>query len=278
MKKFLLVANREKAGALELAEKARAWLDGKAEIVGLESRRDVSLEAYPADVVVVFGGDGTVLDAIRRLGKSPPPLLTVNLGRFGYLTEVNPDEIEAALARVLAGQHRLSQRMFLHGQVLEGEREIWHGHAVNEFVVAPASPGRMIEIGVQVQNHDLMRFSGDGLIVASPTGSTAYSLSAGGPVVSPELRATLLVPICPHQLANRPLVLDGSEILSVRHYAAAPARFSFDGQEAMPFTPGQRLEIKASGRSYSLILVKDRQPYDILRAKLGWGGEAPGGD
>lgn len=275
VKKCLLIANARKDRAVDYARQAQAWLQGRdgAEVIGLITDPSSDLSATEAEFVVVFGGDGTALNAVRRLGERPPPLLIVNLGRLGYLAETNPEEIENALACILANRQTISERVFLHGRILcEGE-EVWHGHAVNEFVVAPSRVGRMIEVQIRVDGIAFSRFTGDGLIIASPTGSTAYALSAGGPIVNPEMRATILVPICPHQLGNRPLVMDGDEVIRIDHAMPDAAVISPDGQTVVSFEPGHILEVKASGRFFRLIQINQRGRYSTLCDKLGWSAE-----
>ncbi len=272
MKRILLVANAKKENALPLAHEAAAWLKGKAQVIGPDTTVDSDLAQYKADLVVVFGGDGTVLNAVRRLGCRQPPLLTVNIGHLGYLAEVSPDELDTALQRILDGNYRISERMLLHGHVLQAGKEIWHGHAVNEFVFSPETQGRTTRIRVEVDGRPLTCFRGDGLLVATPTGSTAYAMSAGGPIISPEMRAMVLVPICPHHLANRPLVLEAEEVLTIQHPGAGAARFSADGREIMFLQEDQVLKVWGSDQYFRLILGESLGRYDILRAKLGWGG------
>lgn len=274
MQTVLLIANNEKPTAVRLAGQAADWLRGQGKEAVLDCEPESDLSRHGAELAVIFGGDGTVLRAVGRLGADAPPLLTVNLGRLGFLAEISPEDLCPTLERVLAGEYRLSTRMLLHAEVFNAEGDvIWHGHAVNEFVVAPAQPGRIIGIEIQADGRPLTTFSGDGLIVASPTGSTAYSLSAGGPIVSPELRAMLLVPICAHHLSNRPLVMDEHEVLRVRHLGDGCARFASDGREPICLDPDSHAEIKASKRAMRLVLGEKTGRYDILRDKLGWGGD-----
>lgn len=274
MQTILLIANNEKPAALRLAHDAESWLTERGRTVIVDSEPESDLSLHHAELVVVFGGDGTVLRAVGRLGDNPPPLLTVNLGRLGFMAEIAPNDVCPMLERVLRGDYKLSERMLLSAEVFNGnDRIVWHGHAVNEFVVAPAKPGRVMQIEVRAADHPLTTFAGDGLIVSTPTGSTAYALSAGGPIVSPELRAMLLVPICPHHLSNRPLVLDEREVITVRHLGDGCARFATDGREPICLDPASRAEIRVSDCRFHLILGQRVGRYDILRNKLGWGGD-----
>jgi NAD+ kinase len=273
MKKILLVANARKEQALVLAREAELWLHGKAEVLGIESDIDADLATYDADFVVVFGGDGTVLHVIHRLGLKQPPILTVNLGRMGYLAEVNPKELKSTLEKILEGKYQISERTLLYGQVFHGEKRIWDGHAVNEFVLASDNRSRLIEIEAEVDGRLLTRFSGDGIILASPTGSTAYALSAGGPIVNPVLKTTVMVPLCPHRLANRPLVLGSEETVTLRLLPPGKVQLTMDGRDLLPFGHDYRLLVRPADRVYRLLLNENMGRYDILRDKLGWGGE-----
>ncbi len=272
MQRVLLVANSRKPEAIRLAEAAREWLASRVDVLALETSVGTDLEPYHPDLAVVFGGDGTVLNAVRRLGSACPPFLTVNLGRLGYLAEVSPEEVRATLERVLAGHYRISERMMLRATIREGESALWTGHALNEFVLAPLRRGRLVGFAIALDGRMLTRYAGDGLILASPTGSTAYALSAGGPIVSPELRAMVLVPVCPHQVSNRPLVLGEHETLDARHDAREDLRLAADGVDRHAVPPGARVRIEPSDRVFRLILSEEVGRYDILRAKLGWGG------
>jgi NAD+ kinase len=272
VQRVLLVANSSKPDALRLAEAAREWLSGRVEVLALETGVETALEEYHPDLAVVFGGDGTVLNAVRRLGTACPPFLTINLGRLGYLAEVGPEEVRGTLERVLSGHYRISERMMLRAEVRQDGETRWSGHALNEFVFAPLRRGRLVGFGISLDGRMLTRYAGDGAIVASPTGSTAYALSAGGPIVSPELRAMVLVPICPHQVSNRPLVLGEHETVQARHDAREDLRLAADGVDRAPVPPRATVEIRPSERVFRLILSEEVGRYDILRAKLGWGG------
>lgn len=274
MKRFLLVANSSKKEAVRLAQSARTWLEGKAEVLGLDLDPSASLRDCVADIVVVFGGDGTVLNVVRRLGAACPLLLTVNLGHLGFLAEVSPQELEPMLDRILAGHYRVSDRHQLQVRILQDGKEQYAGHVLNEIVIRSATAVRMARLALEVDGHELTEYAGDGLIVSSPTGSTAYALSAGGPIMNPELRAMVAVPLCPHHLGNRPVVFGEDEVLSVR--ASRPHEelvFICDGQEQVTLPADAKLEIRITGRAMRLILGKSLGRYDILRAKFGWGNK-----
>ncbi len=273
MRQVLLVANLQKDGAEEEIRIARRVLEGRAEILDTVTDPQVDLSDCDAEMVVVFGGDGTVLNVVQRLGENEPLMLTVNFGRLGFLAEVLPEELETMLERVLNGHYRVSERMLLHGRLMENGEERWHGHALNEITVAASCPVRMVQMVARVDGKLLTRLASDGLIVSTPTGSTAYALSAGGPVLNPELHAMLLVPICPHFLANRPLVLSENEVLTVSLLDNGPLQIVCDGQVVGQLGPEAWMEMKCSRRVVRMICGESLGRYDILRAKLGWGGE-----
>lgn len=271
MIRTLIYANAHKPRALELAETVRAFLEPRTRLLGTETITEGDLGGYGAELVVVLGGDGTVLRAVELLGSATPLLLTVNLGRLGFLAEVLPDHVEEMLTHVLDGAYRVSPRMLLHVQLLAGESVRWEGHALNEAVIGPDCLAQMINLTLKVDGRTLTDLRGDGLIVSTPTGSTAYALSAGGPIMNPEMHGMLLVPICPHHLAHRPLLLAGHEVLSIQHEGLAVS-LHCDGRRVGALEEGMRVEITPSSREVRMILGERLGRYDILRAKLGWGG------
>lgn len=271
MLRTLIYANAQKPRALELAEDVRAFLEPRTTLLGTETLTEGDLSAYGADLVVVLGGDGTVLRAVELLGDATPLLLTVNLGRLGFLAEVLPDHLEEMLTHVLDGAYRVSPRMLLHVRLLAGEEVRWEGHALNEAVIGPDCLAQMINLTLKVDGRILTDLRGDGLIVSTPTGSTAYALSAGGPILNPEMHGMLLVPVCPHHLAHRPLLLAAHEILTIQHKGLAVS-LHCDGRRVGALEEGMRVEVTPSPREVRMILGERLGRYDILRAKLGWGG------
>jgi len=271
-KRVALVANKNKPAACQRAAETAAWLAERAEVVGVIADAESDLAALRPDLVVVFGGDGTVLNAAARLGECEAPMLTVHLGRLGYLAEVQPADLRPALERALAGHFRLSRRMRLVAVIKREGDEVWRGIAINEFALLTGQPGRAAHFEVLVDDRPLTRFAADGVIVATATGSTAYSLSAGGPILNPELRAMLLVPICPHHLANRPLVLGDGETLRVRHLEDTSVPLAADGHRVRPIARNESILIRPAAKDLCLIVAEASGRYDILRQKLGWGG------
>lgn len=225
-----------------------------------------------ADLVIVLGGDGTLLSVARHAGERAVPILGVNLGTLGFMTEIAQDEIFAALERVLGGQMRVESRMRLRVRVLRGAEELGVWLALNDAVVANATSARLVEITARVDGDDITTYHADGLIVATPTGSTAYSLSAGGPILDPRLEAFVLTPISPHTLTQRPVVLPGDLRIEVSSRGRGDElRLTVDGQTGVALRDEDRVEIVRSEHPVSLVVSPFRNHFAILREKLRWG-------
>jgi NAD+ kinase len=226
--------------------------------------------ARRADLLVVLGGDGTLLAMARALDTRPVPILGINLGTLGFLAEVSVDEMESALARALAGEMRVERRMRLAVEHLRAGAVLRRWLALNDAVVTSAL-ARLIAIETRADGQLVTTYHADGLIVSTPTGSTAYSLSAGGPIVLPSLAAFVLTPICPHTLSQRPLVVPDSAVLEIAPCVGALARLTVDGQEGAELAEGDRVRVQRSDHALLLLVSPQRSRYDVLRAKLRWG-------
>jgi len=226
--------------------------------------------ARRADLLVVLGGDGTLLAMARALDARPVPILGINLGTLGFLAEVSVDEIELALARALAGEMRVERRMRLAVEHVREGRAQGSWLALNDAVVTSAL-ARLIEIETRADGQLVTTYHADGLIVSTPTGSTAYSLSAGGPILLPTLDAFVLTPICPHALTQRPLVVPDTAVLEIAPCAGAPARLTVDGQKGAELAEGDRVRVQRSEHDLLLLVSPQRSRFDVLRAKLRWG-------
>ncbi|WJW76454.1 NAD(+) kinase [Thiohalobacter sp. IOR34] len=229
--------------------------------------------AEAVDLAIVVGGDGTLLHAARSLADAGVPLLGINLGRLGFLADVLPAQIQHQLGQVLDGQFREEERSLLHASVLRGEQSVSESDALNDVVVHKWDIARMIELEVHIDGHLLNTQRSDGLIVSTPTGSTAYALSGGGPLLHPTLNAIELVPICPHSLNNRPFVIgDAARIeILLRDGAYTQAQMTCDGQVNFGLLPGDRILIRRKARCLRLIHPPEYDYFGILRAKFGWG-------
>jgi len=228
--------------------------------------------AADADALVVLGGDGTLLAASHAVQK-PIPVLGVNFGSLGFLTEITLAELYPALEGVLAGTYRYEERRMLHAVVRREGRPESAGDVLNDVVVTKAAFSRIIELEVYVDGVFVSSFRADGLIVSSPTGSTAYNLAAGGPILHPALPAVVLTPICPHMLSNRPLVLgDGGSIeIRLRDARDGDVQITLDGQKGFPLAPRDTVTITRSAHTIRLVKAPERNYFEVLRTKLKWG-------
>lgn len=235
-------------------------------------------EAY--DLVVVLGGDGTLLSVARTLaGKAP--ILGVNLGNLGFLTEVSRGELYPALVQVLAGRFRTETRSLFDIDLrrASGESGALRYRVLNDAVITKSALARIIELTLCVDGHLVARFRADGLIISTPTGSTAYNLSAGGPILSPPLGVAVLTPICPHALSLRPIVVPDSGVIEVTlETPREEVYLTLDGQEGTSLSQGDTVAITRSKAPVKLIKVSERTFYDNLRGKLRWGGLHNGGE
>jgi NAD+ kinase len=229
--------------------------------------------ATRCDLAIVVGGDGTFLNAARSLAVSDVPLLGINRGRLGFLVDISPEDMAHQLDEILAGRYRQEYRFLLHTRIIRNSEIITQSDALNDVVVHVREVVRMIEFDTYIDGHFLNTQRADGLIVATPTGSTAYALSGGGPILHPSLEAIVLVSICSHTLTNRPIVIDAKSQIEVvicqQHNQSA--RVSFDGQDNVDLLPHDRLQINRLPYVLRLIQPREHDYFEILRAKLHWG-------
>ena len=258
------------------------WLKAK----GLRARCDEETAAYlghgdglPRDevpegtqLVIVLGGDGTLLAAARAVAGREIPLFPVNLGGLGFLTAITLDQIYPELERALQGEQRVVPRRMLHGELVRGGEIVASYEALNDVVIAKTQIARMIDLETHVDEHYVSTFKADGLIVATPTGSTAYSLSAGGPIVFPAVSALCITPVCPHMLTNRPVVVPETSVIRILCLAGDNEAFlTIDGQVGEPLMHNDRLICQRSKNSVHLVRPPKMFFFDVLRQKLKWG-------
>jgi NAD+ kinase len=257
-------------GATPLLEQSTAGLlDGPTES-GASAAPGADV-AQRSDVVVVLGGDGTLLHT-SRLIERPVPVLGVNFGSLGFLTEITLPELHPTLAAVLSGDYRFEERRMLRATLRRAGIPDVDGDVLNDVVVTKAALARIIELDVAVDGLFVTRFRADGLIVSTTTGSTAYNLAAGGPILHPALEALVLTPICPHMLTNRPLVVSDRSRVEVRLTSAqGEVRVVLDGQQGLPVGPSDLVSVSRSPRSIRLVKAAARDYYSVLRSKLKWG-------
>ena len=228
--------------------------------------------AEDLDLLVTLGGDGTMIGAARFVGDRQIPVLGINFGFLGYLTEFTLNELFTALEGLPEGNFHLDQRMLLDVKLTRGGREIESHRALNDAVISSGARVRMIEVESLINGMFVNSFRADGMIVATPTGSTAYSLSAGGPIVHPSMSAILLTPICPHLLSNRPVVVPGDSVVDL--YFRRPKEelmLTIDGQVSIHLMYGDQVTVQRSQTTFDLIRPTNRNYFEVLRTKLKWG-------
>ena len=254
----------------EVARVARdliQWFQSKNVVATLEPQ-GISV----ADLAVVLGGDGTLLAAARLLGDRQVPIVAVNYGGLGFLTEVTLDEMYPALERVLTGEFITELRMMVELSVLRGGKQLAEYRALNDVVINKGTVSRMIELEACVDGQYVSRFRADGLIVSTPTGSTAYNISAGGPIIFPTMSAMVITPICSHTLTNRPIVLpEGVKVDITLRSAQDDVYVTVDGQVGLKLQMDDILVVEKSDVAVKLVAPADKNYFDVLRGKLKWG-------
>jgi NAD+ kinase len=282
MRTIGVVVKRGRAQAVDLARDLVAWLQrhGCTALVEPDAR-DAGVDATAvskgamlaqADLVVVLGGDGTLLSVARLMRDRAVPILGVNLGGLGFLTAITMDELFPMMQRLLAGDFEVDCRMTLDVTLHRGDAILAASPVLNEAVITKGALGRIIDLETTVDGQELCIYKADGLIVTTPTGSTAYSLSAGGPIVHPSVGVMVLSPICPHMLTNRPLVLSDAATVSITVRSADDdVLLALDGQDAERLRSDDRVDIRKGRNSVPLVRSASRTYFDVLRSKLRWG-------
>lgn len=246
-----------------------------AEIAGEAATCEKHKIPETADCIIVLGGDGTLLSVAHITHPFDVPILAVNLGSLGFLTEITLPNLYDMLERVLAGDMRTESRMILNARLYRDGKKILDGFVLNDVVINKTVLARIVDLEVMVDGQYMTSYRADGLIIATPTGSTAYSLSAGGPIIHPILHALVLSPICPFTLTNRPIVVPDTAVIQVKPTTLnAEVRITLDGQTGHDMLMGDILEIKKSATSIRLVQAPGRNYYQILRKKLHWGRPA----
>jgi NAD+ kinase len=280
VKTLMLVAKRGKGEAITLAGKIRAHFPDLeilvdhelASALGWESHAPEQELALRADLVVVLGGDGTFIRAARLVGGKPIPLLGVNLGSLGFLTETPSREVFSALEDVLAGRFGVQSRMKISCRVFRNDQVVLEDEVLNDVVINKGALARIGDHETMVDGHYLTTYKADGVIVATPTGSTAYSMSAGGPIVHPAVDSIILTPICPHALTQRPIVIPGAQVVTViLRGEGSDFYLTLDGQAGLALQPGDRLEVARSPNRVLMVRNPRLDYFGMLRQKLRWG-------
>lgn len=226
-----------------------------------------------ADMVIVLGGDGTLLYASRIFRFISVPVLGFNLGRLGFIMEHTMEDFENVIKSYIENKFIVKRRMKLSGEIISGGKKIYEEDALNEIVINKGAPSRMIELSIFIDDNFVTRYRSDGAIISSPTGSTGYTISAGGPIVHPDLDNIILSPICPHSLNIRPIVLPKTSRVEIKvETSNVECYATFDGQIVRPFNSENILRVTKSTGDLNLVVSPNRNYYSILREKLGWGG------
>ena len=228
--------------------------------------------ASSVNLMLVLGGDGTMIATARMLGDTEVPVLGVNYGGLGYLAEFRIEELYAALESILAGNYAVEKRLMLAVELMRGDDSVTHNRVLNDVVINKSALARIIEIEAYLNHQFVNSFRADGLIVSTPTGSTAYNLSAGGPVIYPSMNAVVITPICPFTLSNRPIVVPDESLIELRLITQnEDVALTLDGQVGVPLKPEDRVVIRKSQTTFNLVQPMNRNYFDVLRDKLRWG-------
>lgn len=272
-----IVVKRNNADALSTANELSLWLREKGieritEPITDLQHRNIRENPIGVDLIVVLGGDGTMISTARIVDDSEVLVLGINYGSLGYLTDFRIEEMFPALDAILAGEYQIDRRVMLEAEHWRGEEKLAEGRVLNDVVINKAALARIIEIKVHLNGLFVNSFRADGLIVSTPTGSTAYNLSAGGPIVYPSMNAVVLTPICPFTLTNRPIVVPDTAKIELRlENENEGVVLTFDGQTGYAMHAQDRVVISKSETTFNLVQPANRNYFDVLRDKLKWG-------
>ena len=241
-----------------------------AAFFGYETYGVPEVDEAPLDMALSVGGDGTLLGICRRVYSRNIPVCGINIGTLGFLTDIELTEMEGKLEKILRGEYYIEERMVISGSMKSNEKgERFLGHALNDVVVSKGGSARMLHLGLSVAGYRVMDYKADGLIVSTATGSTAYSLSAGGPIINPKIKVLLLTPICPHTFNARPIVIDENDEVKI-HIGEMhkDTVVTFDGQESVPMLPGDEVIVRRAPLPAKIVKFDDKNYYQIIRTKL----------
>jgi NAD+ kinase len=270
--RVLIMGDRSKPGSPELAQRLNEFLQGKAKVVGIDLKHSSTPIAVKPDLLIVLGGDGAMLAASNRLGKRQVPVMGINFGTVGFLAAVSRERATDVLQKVLDGEARCEHRELMHTKVIRDRDTVLDTHLLNEAVVSRTMGCSLVECDLLVDRRPVCTYRGDGVILSTPTGSTAYNLAAGGPILSPGLDAWVVTPIAPYMLGMRPLVLPGHRVATLRVHQ--PALFHADGHVEFGLRAGDTVRVGPSLRKFQLVVDEDQRFFSRLRTKLHW-GEGP---
>ncbi len=288
MNKFCVITNRDKDTNLEITTKLVDYMSkNNKECILLEGQNPVSCqnrftdaEAIPEDTecAIVLGGDGTIIQAANDLAGKGIPILGINLGTLGFLAETEKHNIYEALDSLFTGRCGLESRMMLHGRIYSNGKKAYDGIVLNDIVITRSGFSRIISVSIYVNDELVDRYRGDGVIVSTPTGSTGYNLSSGGPVVKPDARIIIITPICPHTLNSRSIVVSSGDSVKIKideskKTQEEEAIATFDGRMAILLQAEDVIDISKANEETKLVKINHTSFFDILRTKIGQGGE-----
>lgn len=281
MKRVGVFAKRNHPDAAELAARVASWLQERQVEVFLEEElaSDLNTSGYSeseipslVDMIIVLGGDGTLISVARAVGVLNTPILGVNLGSLGFLTEITRQELFKVLSEVLEGRYTVSDRLMLEAVVSRNGDVANRYQLLNDVVINKGALARIIDMELYVNESYLTTFKADGLIISSPTGSTAYNMAAGGPIIYPGTDCFVITPICPHMLTNRPMIVPADSVIRIEvKFTDEDVVLTADGQVGMPLKGGDIVEVHRSVSRTRLILSPDKEYFEVLRTKLRWG-------
>ena len=277
IKKVLIIVNKKKKDSSKITEDIKNYLLKFNIEVSLlfTSLNPVEIESpEKIDLAISLGGDGTVLFAARLLAEYSIPIIPINLGTFGFITEVSKSEWLSAFEEYQAGLLGISKRVMLDISVIRNKEKLVHFKGLNDLVINADGIAKLLYLNVDLNKDSLGIYRADGVIVATPTGSTAYSLAAGGPIIHPEMSSIILTPICPFSLSNRPIVIPSSDKIKIKveKEQRAEVILTVDGQLVFPLLPDDEIIITESEKKISIIRSDKRSFYGVVKSKLGWSG------
>ena len=254
------------------AKKIEVWIEENtakyAELTGF-NKASLATIGSKVDLAIVMGGDGTMLSVARSLIDNDIPLVGINRGRFGFLTDLRAEDMLGAVDRVLSNRYQIESRMLINASVIRGGKTIQQGLAFNDVVIKGGL--RLIEIAVEINGFFVHKQRADGIILSTPTGTTAYALSAGGPILHPSLEAIAIVPVSPHTLSNRPIAVNSSSLIQITMIQTDEGQLSYDGQFQMLLESGDRVLVQRAEKQVKLLHPSEYCYFDMLRNKLNWG-------
>jgi NAD+ kinase len=269
--RIFVLGNGTRPGVSEEARRLLPFLQEYCEVAVFDLQQKEDLSKTTADLALVLGGDGAILRAARQMGYAQTPVLGVNLGKLGFLADLSPDELRVALPRIVRGEYRITQHLMFECLVTTAE-ESRNYLGLNEVSVHAGHPFHMIELELIVDGESALHFSGDGLILSTPVGSTAHSLSAGGPILGQELPAFVITPICGQALTNRPVVDASDKVYTIAVRCSSPGTaLVIDGQDIIPLTAQHQVTVRKAPVGFGLVKVTGHSFYQTLRDKLRWG-------